>query len=55
MLLQGDQLKRHMLQPYLVAAPKRGVIGNSRYAQRLRMQIIEAARNRWVSKASTHL
>ena len=45
-LLQGEQLKRHMLQPYLVAAPKRGVIGNSRYAQRLRKQIIDAARNR---------
>lgn len=44
--MQEAELARHALQPYLLAAPRRGVIGNSRYAKRLRKQIIAAARNR---------
>ncbi|KXZ56033.1 hypothetical protein GPECTOR_2g1585 [Gonium pectorale] len=34
------------LAPYLVAAPKRGIIGNSKYADRLRRQVVEAARDK---------
>lgn len=31
--------------PFRVAAPKRGIIGNSRYAQQLRKQVVLAARD----------
>lgn len=34
------------LYPYLVPNPRRGVIGNSRYARRLRNQVVEAARDK---------
>lgn len=44
-LLQDDLWRQHNLQPYLVPAPKLGVIGKSRYASRLRKQIIQASRN----------
>lgn len=44
--LEGDQQMRQALQPYLVAGPRRGVVGTSRYAQRLRHQIVEASKNR---------
>ena len=34
------------LGPYLMAAPKRGVIGNSPYADRLRRSIVKAAKDK---------
>ncbi|KAI8465837.1 MAG: cyclic nucleotide-binding protein [Monoraphidium minutum] len=42
---QEDERRQRALAPYLVAAPKRGVIGTSKYAERLRKQIVEAARD----------
>ena len=33
------------LAPYLLSAPKRGVVGNSPYADRLRKGVIKAARD----------
>ncbi len=38
------------LAPYLVTAPKHGIIGSSKYAERLRKQVVECARDRsrWV-------
>lgn len=40
--LQEEQQRREILRPYLVTKAKRGVVGKSRYAQRLRKQIREA-------------
>ncbi|KAG2445992.1 hypothetical protein HXX76_000595 [Chlamydomonas incerta] len=34
-----------MLKPYLMPSPKRGIIGNSKYAERLRKQVVAAARD----------
>ena len=42
--LQAEAAKWQELRPYLVSSPKRGVIGNSRYAKRLRAQILAAAK-----------
>ena len=39
-LLQAERQRQAALQPYLVASPKRGIIGNSKYAVRLRRQVI---------------
>ena len=39
-----DQQQRE-LRPFLVPSPNRGIIGNSRYARRLRAQVVEAARD----------
>ena len=41
-----EQERQLILRPYLVSKAKRGVIGKSRYATRLRSQIKEAARTR---------
>ncbi|HIK46906.1 MAG TPA: sigma 54-interacting transcriptional regulator [Leptolyngbyaceae cyanobacterium M65_K2018_010] len=41
-----EQERQATLRPYLVPRAKRGVIGRSRYAERLRQQIREAARDR---------
>jgi transcriptional regulator with AAA-type ATPase domain len=38
-----EQERQAVLRPYLVTRAKRGVIGRSRYAERLRNQIREAA------------
>ncbi|CAL8472261.1 g11803 [Coccomyxa elongata] len=43
--LQDDATKWQALRPFLVASPKRGIIGNSKYAMRLRRDILEAARD----------
>ena len=43
---QEERQRQLALAPYLVTAPKRGVIGNSRYAQRLRAEIVEASRDK---------
>lgn len=34
------------LAPYLVTAPKHGIIGSSKYAERLRKQVVECARDK---------
>ncbi|MBV5262163.1 4Fe-4S binding protein [Synechococcus moorigangaii CMS01] len=40
--LQQEQQQQEILRPYLVTKAQRGVVGKSRYAQRLRKQIREA-------------
>lgn len=42
---QAEERRQRALQPYLVAAPARGVIGNSKYAERLRKGVLAAARD----------
>ena len=44
--LEFEQERQVILRPYIVSKAKRGVIGKSRYAKRLRTQIKEAATNR---------
>lgn len=44
--LQFEQERQITLRPYLVSKAKRGVIGKSRYATRLRSQIKQAAKTR---------
>ena len=43
-LQQREAAKWQELQPYLVSSPKRGIIGNSKYAKRLRSQILAASK-----------
>ena len=44
--LQFEQERQVILRPYLVSKVKRGIIGKSRYAKRLRTKIKEAATHR---------
>ena len=44
--LEFEQERQTIVRPYVVSKAKRGVIGKSRYARRLRNQIKEAAKNR---------
>lgn len=44
--LGSEQSRQTILRPYLVSKAKRGIIGKSRYAVRLRQQIKKAAENR---------
>jgi transcriptional regulator with AAA-type ATPase domain/NAD-dependent dihydropyrimidine dehydrogenase PreA subunit len=44
--LAFEQERQAVLRPYLVAKAKRGIVGYSRYALRLRQQIKESARDR---------
>ncbi|PSC70095.1 ATPase AAA [Micractinium conductrix] len=44
--LEDEQRRAALLAPYRVAAPKRGVMGNSRYAQQLRRAVVQASRDR---------
>ena len=44
--LKFEQTRQTILRPYLVSKAKRGVIGKSRYAVRLRTDIKKAAKNR---------
>ena len=44
--LEFEQERQVILRPYIVSKVKRGIIGKSRYAKRLRTQIKEAATNR---------
>jgi transcriptional regulator with AAA-type ATPase domain len=44
-LCQAEERRQRALQPYLVGAPARGVIGNSKYAERLRKGVLTAARD----------
>jgi transcriptional regulator with AAA-type ATPase domain len=37
--LQSEERRARALQPYLVSTPKRGIVGNSKYADRLRRQV----------------
>lgn len=43
--VKEDLRRGRLLKPYLVPSPKRGVIGNSKYADRLRKQVVAAARD----------
>eukprot|EP00879_Flechtneria_rotunda_P013356 GHRR01013946.1.p1 GENE.GHRR01013946.1~~GHRR01013946.1.p1 ORF type:complete len:902 (+),score=300.53 GHRR01013946.1:340-3045(+) len=43
--MQDEERRQRALQPYLVSTPKRGIVGNSKYADRLRRQIVAAARD----------
>jgi transcriptional regulator with AAA-type ATPase domain/NAD-dependent dihydropyrimidine dehydrogenase PreA subunit len=45
--LNLEQEKQTILRPYLVTRAKRGIVGKSRYAIRLRSQIQQAAENRY--------
>ncbi|KAG2445993.1 hypothetical protein HXX76_000596 [Chlamydomonas incerta] len=40
------QRRARLLTPYLMPSPKRGIIGHSKYAERLRKQVVAAARDR---------
>jgi hypothetical protein len=39
LLLQSEERRNRALQPYRVTTPSRGIIGNSKYADRLRRQV----------------
>ncbi|KAK9837134.1 hypothetical protein WJX81_005394 [Elliptochloris bilobata] len=43
--LQAERERDAALQPYLVSAPKCGVVGTSKYADRLRRQVVAASRD----------
>ncbi|KAJ9518640.1 hypothetical protein QJQ45_018665, partial [Haematococcus lacustris] len=43
--LQGARARGRALLPYLVPAPKQGVVGSSTYSDRLRKQVVAAARD----------
>lgn len=38
-MMQSEERRSRALQPYIVSTPKRGIIGNSKYADRLRRQV----------------
>jgi hypothetical protein len=40
----ADKARARALQPYLISAPTHGIIGNSRFASRLRKEVVGAAR-----------
>ena len=42
---QEEKLRQQALKPYLAPAPKRGIMGKSRYAQRLRREVYAASRD----------
>lgn len=42
---QAERQRETALRPYLVAAPKCGVVGTSKYADRLRRQVVSASRD----------
>ncbi|GAQ87672.1 hypothetical protein KFL_003690030 [Klebsormidium nitens] len=44
--VQDEAARQHALRPHLVNCPRRGVIGNSRYAVRLRKEIVQAAKDK---------
>ncbi|MCM1984287.1 cyclic nucleotide-binding domain-containing protein [Lyngbya confervoides] len=44
--LAFEQERQNILRPYRVPRAKRGIVGNSRYAKRLRQDIRDASRNR---------
>eukprot|EP00878_Enallax_costatus_P047261 GHUV01057723.1.p1 GENE.GHUV01057723.1~~GHUV01057723.1.p1 ORF type:complete len:284 (+),score=79.99 GHUV01057723.1:167-1018(+) len=43
--MQSEERRNRALQPYRVTTPRRGIVGNSKYADRLRRQIVSAARD----------
>jgi hypothetical protein len=49
---QSEERRSRALQPYLVSTPKRGVIGNSKYADRLRRQVGDG---RWLAALHPHI
>ena len=42
---QAEREREAALRPYLVSAPKCGVVGTSKYADRLRRQVVAASRD----------
>lgn len=54
-LPQDEQKRAAALAPYRVPAPKRGVIGNSRYSSVLRRQIVQASRDKSGCVAGPHV
>jgi transcriptional regulator with AAA-type ATPase domain len=51
---QSEERRSRALQPYLVSTPKRGVIGNSKYADRLRRQVGDGWRLRCIRMSYHH-
>lgn len=51
--VQDERGRRVALAPFLVPAPKRGILGRSRYAQALRSAVLQAAKDpsRWAAAA----
>lgn len=43
--LQSEERRNRAMQPYRVTTPRRGIIGNSTYADRLRRQVRTLAWN----------
>lgn len=42
--MQAAEDRARMLAPYLVPSPKHGIVGTSAYAERLRKQVLNAAK-----------
>jgi hypothetical protein len=45
MHVQEQQLRSQALQPFIVAPPSRGIVGTSRFAQRMKAQVMQAAKD----------
>jgi len=43
--VQEQQLRSQALQPFIVAPPSRGIVGTSRFAQRMKAQVMQAAKD----------
>lgn len=43
--MQDERLRSQALQPFAVGPPSRGVIGTSKYAQRLKSSVMNAAKD----------
>lgn len=43
--VQEQQLRSQALQPFIVAPPSRGVVGTSKFAQRMKAQVMQAAKD----------
>lgn len=43
--LQEQQLRSQALQPFMMPPPTRGVVGTSRFAQRMKAQVMQAAKD----------
>lgn len=54
--VQARLVANAALMPYIVPAPKEGVVGQSKYADRLRKQVLAAARDtvRWARLSAVH-
>jgi len=43
--VQEQQLRSQALQPFIVAPPSRGIVGTSRFAQHMKAQVMQAAKD----------